>query len=69
MTQRALGCVRSLGEACAAGNETAVVAAALLLLGVSFPVDEDDEDDEGETRVFDVDATDDEGNTPLLIAI
>ena len=60
-----------LVEACAAGNETAVVAAALLL-GVSFPVDqddEDDEDDEGETRVFDVDATDDEGNTPLLIAI
>ena len=55
-------------EACTAGNETAVVAAALLL-GVSFPVDEDDEDDEGETRVFDVDATDDEGNTPLLIAI
>ena len=60
-----------LVEACAAGNETAVVAAALLL-GVSFPVDqddEDDEDDEGETRVFDVDATDDEDNTPLLIAI
>ena len=34
-----------LVEACAAGNETAVVAAALLL-GVSFPVDEDDQDDQ-----------------------
>ena len=59
-------------EACAAGNETAVVAAALLL-GVSFPVDEDDQDDqddqEDKTRVFEVDATDNEGNTPLLIAI
>ena len=43
------------------------VAALALLLGLEFPGD--DEDDEGETRVFDVDATDDEGNTPLLIAI
>jgi ankyrin repeat protein len=56
-----------LVEACVAGNETAVVAAALLL-GVSFPVDEDDEDDEGETRVFDCNERDCNGRTALHFA-
>jgi ankyrin repeat protein len=56
-------------EACIAGNEAAVVEAALLL-GVSFPVDdEDDEDDFEEIRTFDCNQRDRNGKTALHRAV
>jgi ankyrin repeat protein len=51
-----------LVEACVAGNEPAIVEAALLL-GLAFPVD--DADDEHKTRVFDCNRRDRNGQTAL----
>jgi hypothetical protein len=56
-----------LVEACVAGNATAVVEAALLL-GLKFPVDdEDDEDDEGKTGDFDFNQPDRNGQAALHV--
>ena len=54
-----------LEVAAEAGKEKGVVEAALLL-GLAFPVDdEDDEEDEGKTRVFDCNQPDRNGQTGL----